>query len=87
VTRRADGALFDAFVSNPDVNNINFRDMSTPTLVVHARDDALAPRWGAIGLAESIPGARLLVVEDGGHLMLGEHPEVAVAVEALLRST
>lgn len=87
VTRRVDGALFDAFVSNPDVNAINFRDMSTPTLVVHARDDALAPRWGAVGLAESVPGARLLVVEDGGHLMLGEHPEVAVAVEALLRST
>jgi len=88
VTRRADGALFDAFVSNPDVNSIGFRDLNTPTLIVHARDDALAPRWGAIGLAESIPGARLLVLENGGgHLMLGEHPEVAVAVEALLRST
>lgn len=83
VSRRVDGALFDAFVSNPDVNSIGFRDMSTPTLIVHARDDALAPCWGAIGLAESIPGARLLVLEDGG----GQHPEVAVAVEALLRST
>ena len=88
VTRRVDGALFDAYVSNPDINNYDLRSMATPTLIVHARDDALAPCWGAIGLAETIPGARLLVLENGGgHLMLGEHPEVAPAVEALLRST
>ncbi|MFL6126417.1 alpha/beta fold hydrolase [Actinophytocola sp.] len=87
VSRRAAGALFDAFVSNPDINHYDFQDMSTPTLIVHARDDALAPCWGGIALSERIPGARLLVVEDGGHLLLGEHPEVAIAVEALLRST
>jgi pimeloyl-ACP methyl ester carboxylesterase len=87
LSRRVDGALFDAFVSNPDINARGLADISTPTLIVHARDDALAPCWGGIALAERIPGARLLVVEDGGHLMLGEHPEVAVAVEALLRST
>jgi pimeloyl-ACP methyl ester carboxylesterase len=88
VSRRVDGALFDAYVSNPDINNYDLRSMSTPTLVVHARDDALAPCWGAIGLSQTIPGARLLVVENGGgHLMLGEHSEVAPAVEALLRST
>ncbi|HYQ63995.1 alpha/beta fold hydrolase [Actinophytocola sp.] len=87
LSRRVNGALFDAFVSNPDINACDLADISTPTLIVHARDDALAPCWGGIALSERIPGARLLVVEHGGHLMLGEHPEVAAAVEALLRST
>ena len=89
VTERADGALFDAFVSNPDINHgYEFGRVTAPTLVVHARDDALVPCWAATALAQSIPGARLHVLEDGGgHLMLGEHPEVAAEISALLRST
>ncbi|GAB1516932.1 alpha/beta fold hydrolase [Actinophytocola sp. KF-1] len=89
VTERVQGALFDAFVSNPDINHgYEFARVAAPALVVHARDDALAPCWGAIALAQSIPGARLHVLEDGGgHLMLGEHPEVAAEIGALLRST
>lgn len=88
VSWRAGGALFDAYVSNPDINNYDLRSLSTPTLIVHARDDALAPCWGAAALSQIIPGAELLVVENGGgHLMLGEHPEVAEAVAAHLRST
>jgi len=88
VDRRVDGALFDAFVSNPDINHgYDFGRITAPTLIVHARDDALAPRWCAVGLSELIPTARLLVVEDGGHLMLGDHPEVITETQALLRST
>jgi pimeloyl-ACP methyl ester carboxylesterase len=56
VARRADGVLFDVYVSNPDINNYDFQGVSVPTLVVHARDDALAPCWGGIGLAQRMPG-------------------------------
>jgi pimeloyl-ACP methyl ester carboxylesterase len=89
VAERVDGALFDAFVSNPDINHgYEYGRITAPTLVVHARDDALVPCWAAVALAQSIPGARLHVLEDGGgHLMLGEHPEVAAEIGALLRST
>ena len=89
VTERVDGALFDAFVSNPDINHgYEFGRVAAPTLIVHARDDALVPCWAAIALAQSIPGARLHVLEDGGgHLMLGDHPEVATEISAQLRST
>ena len=89
VTDRVDGALFDAFVSNPDINHgYEYTRITAPTLIVHARDDALAPCWAAIALAQSIPHARLHVLEDGGgHLMLGEHPEIATEIQALLRST
>ena len=88
-TERVDGALFDAFVSNPDINHgYEFGRVTAPTLVVHARDDAVAPCWAAIALAQSIPGARPHVLEDGGgHLMLGEHPEVTATVHDLLLSS
>lgn len=47
-----------------------------------------APCWAAITLAQSIPAARLHVLEDGGgHLMLGEHPDIAAEINALSRST
>jgi pimeloyl-ACP methyl ester carboxylesterase len=87
VTDRVQGVLFDAFVSNPDINHgYEFARVTAPTLVVHARDDALAPFWAAVALAQSIPGSRLRVIEKGGHLLLGEHPEVAAEIGALLRS-
>jgi pimeloyl-ACP methyl ester carboxylesterase len=87
VSSRVTGALFDAFVSNPDINNHDFRSISAPTLIMHAGDDALAPCWGAVALSQTIPGARLLLLEDGGgHLMLGEHPEIEAAITKLLLS-
>jgi pimeloyl-ACP methyl ester carboxylesterase len=86
VARRVDGVLFDAFVSNPAVNDCDLRRVIAPSLIVHAQDDALMPSWGAVGLSERVLGSRLLVIEDGGHLQLGEHPEVETAVKELLLS-
>lgn len=87
VARRAEGVLFDAFVSNPEINRYNFRRICAPTLIVHAWDDALAPCWGAVALSQTIPAARLLEIGSGGHLMVGEHPEITPAIHALLTST
>jgi pimeloyl-ACP methyl ester carboxylesterase len=87
VARRVNGVLFDAFRSNPAVNDCEPRRVIAPTLVVHARDDAVAPCRAAVGLSRRILGSRLLVEEHGGHLLLGQHPEVTAAVHALLLST
>jgi pimeloyl-ACP methyl ester carboxylesterase len=40
----------------------------TPTLVVHARDDALVPVGHAENTAAGIRGARLVLLEEGGHM-------------------
>ncbi|WP_353740076.1 alpha/beta fold hydrolase [Phosphitispora fastidiosa] len=45
----------------------------TPTLVVHAEDDTLQPYQNAVFTSSTIPGARLLSFENGGHF--------AVAIE------
>ena len=86
VKPRADGVLFDSFVSNPDVNSgYRFEDISAPTLVVSARDDALAGYANARALAARIPGAGLLTVDNGGHLLLGQSKPISQGVQAFLR--
>lgn len=87
VDARLDGILFDAFVSNPDINRgYDFGRIQAPTLVIHARDDSLAAYQTAVALVGRIPGARLLTVERGGHVMLGEHSEIPQEIQAHLRS-
>lgn len=70
---RMRGVLFDAYESNPAVNDVPLSDIAIPTLIVHARDDP-GPRYdGAAYMAGQMPGARLLTIERGGHLMFGDH--------------
>lgn len=78
---RAQGALFDAFVSNADVNSYDLEELTVPTLIVHAQDDPLASYDAARRAAERIPGAVLVGIDSGGHLMLGqtEHLRAEVA--------
>ena len=45
--------------------------LSVPTLVVHARDDGINPFDVGAATAARIPGATLLPLDRGGHLLLG----------------
>ncbi|HXG14913.1 MAG TPA: alpha/beta fold hydrolase [Calidithermus sp.] len=61
-------------------------EIRVPTLVIVAADDLVTPRYYSVDLAERIPGARLIVLEAGGHFA----PRVAApafnsAVAAFLR--
>jgi pimeloyl-ACP methyl ester carboxylesterase len=82
--RRVTGEVFDAYVSNPDVNRIDLSRVLVPTLVMHARDDPGPPYAGAVEMARRIPDARLLTVERGGHLMLGDHGKATREVARFL---
>jgi pimeloyl-ACP methyl ester carboxylesterase len=66
------GFIFDAFVSNADVNDYNLEAISAPTLIVHTKDDQLASHEASKRAAARIPGARFVGLESGGHLMLGQ---------------
>ena len=61
------GARFD---TSRHVGNI-----TSPTLVIHGRDDRYVPVANAVALAEAIPGAKLRVLEDAGHLVFIERAE------------
>lgn len=45
-----------------------------PTLVVHGREDRSLPLARSEAIASAVPGARLVVVEDAGHMCLLERP-------------
>jgi pimeloyl-ACP methyl ester carboxylesterase len=58
---------------------------TTPTFVLTGAEDILTPPSYARELADGIPGARLQILERGGHLMSVEYPEeVAAALLAFL---
>ncbi|MET3370111.1 UNVERIFIED_CONTAM: pimeloyl-ACP methyl ester carboxylesterase [Jeotgalibacillus campisalis] len=60
--------------------------ISSPTLILWGAHDHLLPRQHQEALCERIPGARLSVYEETGHLVLWECPErVAEDVKSFLR--
>jgi pimeloyl-ACP methyl ester carboxylesterase len=82
VAERAAGAIFDGFVSDPDVNNYDLEAVSVPALIVHAKDEPLASYDAAHSAAARIPGAHLVSLERGGHLMLGQEEAVRAELAA-----
>lgn len=58
------------------------RDIRVPTLVICGRQDEGTPLAASEEMAAGIPGSRLAVIEDCGHLSTIEQPQ---AVTALLR--
>jgi pimeloyl-ACP methyl ester carboxylesterase len=75
------------FLSNPKLER-RLRRILAPTQVVWAADDAIVPMAHGHRYADSIPGARLTVVEDCGHAMYLERPaEFASIVGDFVAST
>ena len=86
VLPRADGVIFDFFVSFPDVNHYQLEAVTVPVLIVHAADDPVAPYDAAQRAAGRIPGARLIRADQGGHLMLGPQQAVKAELAAFLQT-
>jgi pimeloyl-ACP methyl ester carboxylesterase len=89
VNPRADGAVFDMFVSNADINagypvGYPLQEIAVPVLIVSAVDDPLTLYANAKAAAERIPGARLVTIEDGGHMLLGHQERVRSEIVAFL---
>jgi 2-hydroxy-6-oxonona-2,4-dienedioate hydrolase len=80
---RSAGAAFDNKAAMP---NERIAGIQAPTLVVHARDDALQLFHNAEYAAAKIHGARLLSYEKGGHLVLWvEQAAIRAAVQKHVR--
>jgi pimeloyl-ACP methyl ester carboxylesterase len=78
--------MFDAFIGNRDINNdYPLETITAATLFVHYKDDGGPPYHAAVAMCRRIPGARMLAGEHGGHLGLGEHPEITAGIKTLLR--
>lgn len=83
---RAAGAVFDAYISNPAVNQLPIEKITVPTIIVHAKDDPLCVFAPAEEAAHRIPGCILFAQESGGHLGLGQSAPTRIALDDFLRS-
>jgi pimeloyl-ACP methyl ester carboxylesterase len=85
VNPRSDGALFDMFVSNPDINSgYPLEEIAVPVLIINAVDDPLTLFRNAQAAAERIPASRLIAIENGGHMMLGHEERIRSEIAAFL---
>ena len=85
VNPRSEGAIFDMFVSNLDVNTgYPLEKIAVPVLIINAMDDPLTLYVNAHAVAQRIPGARLVTIEDGGHMMLGHEEGIRSEIVAFL---
>jgi pimeloyl-ACP methyl ester carboxylesterase len=74
---RQQNALMERADSRPSLSAIKVR-----TLVLCGRQDAMTPVSCHTEIADAIPNARLVLIEDSGHLSTMERPQ---AVTALMR--
>jgi pimeloyl-ACP methyl ester carboxylesterase len=58
--------------------------IQAPTLIITAEDDLFNTRPAAEHLAEHIPRAELVVLPDGGHLMVGTNNQVSGFIKNFL---
>lgn len=83
VTDRLPGLANEGAAIDPTANYA-FDRITAPTLIVHAKDDGINPFPIAEFLAKSLPRARFLPMETGGHLLLGHTAEITAAVAETL---
>ena len=69
----------EAIINRPD-SRPGLAAIRCPTLVVCGRQDMLTPPALHEEMADAIPGARLVLVEDCGHLSAMEQPQAVTAV-------
>ncbi|WP_457948801.1 alpha/beta fold hydrolase [Pseudarthrobacter sp. alpha12b] len=81
---RTAGAVFDAYVSNPAVNDLPIDKITVPTIIVHAKDDPMCAFAPAEDAAQRIPGCVLVAQESGGHLGLGQAAFTRAALDHFL---
>jgi pimeloyl-ACP methyl ester carboxylesterase len=93
VSRRVAGMIFETYTSAPEFNAsvsatspYSLGKIKTPVLVINAADDPIAIPENVRALAEQLTNARMLVIPDGGHFLLGHTEEVKSAITQFLRS-
>jgi 3-oxoadipate enol-lactonase len=60
-------------------------DLAVPTVVVHGEQDMLQSPQNARLLANSIPGAELMLLPEAGHLYVTDEPEADRAIARFLK--
>lgn len=86
VSARSRGLLNDARLAG-DPAEMDLAAIAAPTLAISAEDDFYLTADAARHIAETVPGARLIVYPDGGHVWVGRDEEMSGAIDGFLRET
>jgi pimeloyl-ACP methyl ester carboxylesterase len=85
VSVRAEGLLNDARLAGDPAPSALER-ITAPVLAISLEDDRFGTRYGARHLAASVPGARLVMYPDGGHVWVGRDAELFGEIARFLDS-
>jgi proline iminopeptidase len=73
--RAIEQRLYDQTWRRSDYDlNLSLRNLEVPTLIIHGAED-LIPVEAAANIAEAMPAASLVVLEECGHFAYLEHPD------------
>ncbi|RWM22467.1 alpha/beta hydrolase [Mesorhizobium sp.] len=70
--------------SAPELHELPLEEITAPTMIISARDDLFNTLPAAEFAAGKIPGAKLVVYDTGGHLLVGHAQQVRKAVRVFL---
>ncbi|WP_245464945.1 MULTISPECIES: alpha/beta hydrolase [unclassified Mesorhizobium] len=70
--------------SAPELHELPLEEITAPTMIISARDDLFNTLPAAEFAAGRIPGAKLVVYDTGGHLLVGQAQQVRKAVRVFL---
>lgn len=80
-------AMLEALKAGAQPLDDRLKDIKVPTLIIWGRKDALIPAEFAERFARGIPGSRLAMIEDAGHLPQIEKPHAfSRAVRGFVRT-
>lgn len=88
---KKEGIVFDGEVTNTvmynDYKEYDLSKLEVPVLMLHAKDDKLAPFDGVAPWTERIPNCTYVFFESGGHLMTGNSDAVNQALDDFIDKT
>ena len=67
------------------IHDYSLEHITVPTLVIHAEDDSLISFTQGQYSAQNIPDAQFIKLQNGGHLLMGQHEKVRSEVEEFLK--
>ncbi|MDX8449466.1 alpha/beta fold hydrolase [Mesorhizobium captivum] len=72
--------------SAPELRELPLEQITAPTIIISARDDLFNTLPAAKFAAAKIHGAKLIVYDTGGHLLVGQAQQVRKAIRVFLAS-
>ena len=82
MTQRYKGTINDAKMLY--LENISTDNITSPTLILHSKDDALVNYYHAMNSHDKIKDSKLILLETGGHAMLSQMDEIRKNIKEFL---